>query len=172
MTRRSHPRRDIAVIPNAERSAQLWLTVDDVLERVALSRSSFWRKVMDCTFPAPYMWKGTPLWTQADLRDWINQCVRGNRAPVSERTPVTWDSIAELMRSKSPAGFTNKQIAHLLDAEEADTMCLTRIMAKAGVLASFQPTSNSPAAPKFYTYLESDISRFVPNKSGLKDVAA
>jgi predicted DNA-binding transcriptional regulator AlpA len=147
-----HKTRDIAGIPAAERTSQLWLNVDDVLERVAIGRSSLWAQVADESFPAPYMWKGTPLWTQGDVRDWIVERVRGTAQPKVKGTAVTWELVETLLRTKFPAGYTNRQIAHLLDCDMVDVTNLTRLMAKAGVLSSFSPMGNRAGSTKFYTY--------------------
>lgn len=157
-----HKTRDIGQIPVTERVSQLWLTVDEVLERIPMGRSWLWKQIEDGLFPAPYMWKGTPLWTQADVREWICRAADGTAQPKSGKgkAPITWDAVERLLREKAPAGFTNREIANMLNAEQSDTTMLTRLMAIAGVLSVFKPIRNGSGAPNFYT-IAIDLKRGV-----------
>lgn len=140
-------------LSSAQRSAPMWLNVDDVLARLPISRSSFWRLVSENLFPAPYYWGKTPLWTQADIGAFIDGCIARDDFSKDHALPaVTWDDVRKLLKGRAPQGLTNKQIAHHLNAEVADVSALTRLMSKAGILVCLRPIRFSGGVPNFYVY--------------------
>lgn len=133
----------------AQRSAQMWLSVDDVLARLPIGRSTFWSYVKKGKFNTPHYWRGKPLWTQSDIGDFID----GTACRVelkSTMDAVTWDSVKNLLDANALAGLTNKQIAHALNAYVEDVTVLTRLLAKAGEIKMFQPLRKGCGAPNFY----------------------
>ena len=63
--------RDLKDMPPEQRTAQLWLTIDDVLKIIPISRTQFWKVVNEGSFSAPYLWNKGMLWTRSDVHDWI-----------------------------------------------------------------------------------------------------
>jgi len=151
--------RDMESFTAAQRSSQLWLNIDDVLSHVPVSRAQFWKMIKEGSFPSPYRWKKTPLWTQADIRDWINKQAQRVAPPKSDKTPITWESVAEYMKKMAPRGITNRQIAHALNADITDTTNMTRMMAKAGVLLLFKPVRGGSGEPNFYIFNDGTVSK-------------
>lgn len=148
-------------LPPALRSAQMWLNVDDVLAIVPIGRSTLYDLLTKDAFPKPYHWNHRPLWSQKMIHDWIREKSENGSAkqaeiPVSNQTPITWTKVAKLLKKNAPRGMTNRQIANYLNGAYADVCCLTRIMAKAGVLLVVKPL---PSFGYFYTFNEGHLSK-------------
>jgi predicted DNA-binding transcriptional regulator AlpA len=154
--RRSHKYKLPNTLTRAEIQSQLWLNIDEVLKIIPISRSKFWSMIDNDQFPLPYLFRGTPLWTRADIKKYIDETSDTYSSPKSKK-PVTWDSILSLMRKVNGYGMTNKEIAHNLKADEVDVTQLTRLMWKAGVLTKFQPIREGAGSPNFYVFNENNV---------------
>lgn len=151
---RGPKQRDLSALAPSVRSAQLWLGVDEVLGRIGLSRTTFWKLINEGSFPPPYYQRNRAIWPQSDVDTWIAARIAEEPLQIGVTfIPVTWASIESLMKAKSPAGLTNLQISHLLNADNADVSALTRLMAKAGVIVKLPPHA-AHGSPLFYVHNE------------------
>jgi len=155
--------RDMQSLPASVRAGQLWCDIDDVISRLGIARSTLWLWVKKGDFPPPYQWRGRALWTQADVRQFIADATAASaetpthsRQPVEGKSSLTWNAVLELMRERSPGAFTNREIAHLLNADQQDVSNLTRLMARAGELRVYRPLYNANGGLHFYTLAVDD----------------
>lgn len=144
--------RDLENFPPEQRASQLWLTIDDILKIIPISRTLFWKMVDEGSFAAPYLWRKGMLWTRSDVRDWIVKKAQNFDDITINKTPATWNAIEKLLANDSDIGMTNKEIAYALNSIEADIASLTRLMAKARVLLLLQPIRKGAGAPHFYVH--------------------
>lgn len=71
-----------------------------------------------------------------------------NREMTEVVSRLTWDNIRALLAEHAPDGFTNQEIADVLESEYRDTAALTRCMFMAGALSKL--TVGKAAGTAFY----------------------
>lgn len=129
---------------------QMWLTIDDTLRMLPISRALLWKLIDEDRFPVPYKHNNRIIWTKAEIEDELKKICEGRAEPEQDKTPVTWDAVKRILSVN--IGLTNREITERLNADSTDVSHMTRLMTKAGELdaCTFYNGTTSPSNPRIF----------------------
>lgn len=125
-------RRDIEDLTAKERMSMMWLSLDGVIEILPISRASIWRMVEEGRFPAPYDVRGTAMWPEKDIQQWIRERIAEEPNEGLDYKPATWDGVLGVLRDGKLR--TSREVAKKLGSNVGDTRILIGLMYKAGAV--------------------------------------
>jgi prophage regulatory protein len=57
-----------------------YIRINQLIQRLPISKASIWRKVKQGTFPAPVKLSvGITAWRTADIANWLNKCEESSK---------------------------------------------------------------------------------------------